>query len=218
MLPTSLTTLLSTRILRLERLFSGRSANYIPKGAPETWTTEQFDYLANEMGQASMETYAGAIKAASVVFWHSVLDAVTLDLCQVTTIVAPEAWDFEVGRKTVPLDNVRSSNYVDLRSRALRKRLEELDRESVVKKIEILYKCCGIEKIWSSVEGYSFDLTRVQQIDGRRHEIVHGNGLMAVSKINEADIDYLASTARHLCVMVAVHFSLKFAPIESFAK
>ena len=133
-------------------------------------------------------------------------------------LLRPEAWDFEVGRKTVPLDNVRSSNYVDLRSRALRKRLEELDRESVVKKIETLYKCCGIEKIWSGVEGYAFDLTRVQQIDGRRHEIVQGNGLMAVSKINEADIDYLASTARHLCVMVAVHFSLKFAPIESFAK
>lgn len=76
--------------------------------------------IQNMTEQTIRETEV-AMNAASIVFSHSVLDAAVFDYCRVTALIAPGDWGSVVERRSVPLGEVRTSDYDNL----LRQKLDE---------------------------------------------------------------------------------------------
>lgn len=68
--------------------------------------------------------------------------------------------------------------------------LKELERRSLLTKIDLLVARCKPPADWSPIDGYQFDRSRLQRLDELRHKIVHGSGLVEVNPTTEDDFKH----------------------------
>src|SRR5262249_5409830 len=130
------------------------------KGTPEI-----ADSLAAGMTDATMSQAAASVDAASLIFMHSILDGVALDYCRVTAMLAPERWADLVKDRQIKLEEVKGATYDQLLRTALGQYFERLERESLLRKVEMLYRACDPPKAApSAVKGYTFDRERLERI------------------------------------------------------
>ncbi len=160
-----------------------------------------------------------SVDAASIVFMHSVLDAAALDYCRVTALSAPHEWEEVLKERKVNLIDVRGTTFDQLFQKTLDRYFEGLERESLLWKIDLIYKMCPLPKgAPSEVNvkgGYIFDRGRLATIDDLRHGIIHGTRLGR--PINNAfeDLEYMLHTTTHLLTLVARRFGLKLDPADA---
>jgi hypothetical protein len=175
------------------------------------------ELLSTSLTQTTTANAVASVDAASFVFIHSLLDAAALDYCRVAALLDISPWADLVSRRQISLAEMRDTTY-DAVARAMVDRyLKQLERESVVRKIDVLYRACPPARgAASGVRGYTFDRERVERLDKRRHDIIHGSGLGKPIHDAHADLEFLLHTANHLLILVADRFGLKINP--SYAK
>ena len=149
------------------------------------------------------------LDAASLVFAHSMLDGAALDCCKVAALLAPIDWLPWVENRKLPLSEIRGRCFDELLSLKLNELIADLERASLLKKVDQLFALCCPPKNWCPIEDYTFDRDRLERVDHLRHEIIHGERLGRSIPSCEKEIDYLARTPFLLMELVTFRYGLE---------
>ena len=168
--------------------------------------------MAAAMTDATLKDAQAALDEASIVFAHSLLDAVAFSYCRVAALVCPFDWEPVLKDRCIRLGDLAGASYDDLVRAALEKYLKDLEKESVLRKVDELYRICQPPANWSGAVGYEFDRNWLAQIDDQRHRIVHGPVLGALTGGIEGDLEYLLKTEAHLLGLLEVRYRIRIDP------
>ncbi|MBV8658701.1 MAG: hypothetical protein JO142_12830 [Burkholderiales bacterium] len=152
------------------------------------------------------------LDSASLVFAHSILDAALLDLCDVCSMLAPRDWLPVLALKKVDIGSVFNKGMDDLLHELIQKKLEELERESLLKKVDLIFQLCQPDGRVVEPAGFRFDRDRLLSLDGFRHEIVHSNGKRDDSRDIDADLEFMRNCGLHLWCHVNLRYGIRLDP------
>jgi len=172
------------------------------------------DKLSTELAQKQIESYRIAIDSSSIILAHSALEAAAFDYFRVIEIVAPlEDLEKYVIKKQISLEELKASNYSDLMRQKIHKFVDDLDGKALLEKIDKLFEICQPPSRYSSIEGYVYDRNKVERLDKLRHEIVHGDGIVAALPNCFEEIRYMRDTSNHLMKLVNNKYNVKMNEI-----
>lgn len=181
----------------------------------EFGSTEAF---ARPLTEQTMAGYQSSIDAASLIFAHSILDATAYDYCRVAAIANPEAWEDVVDKKTVTLAELKKTDYVTALREKVGAYLKQLERDSLLWKIDRLFAVSKPESSFAPIQDYAYDRTRISSLDERRHGIVHKQLLAKPVTTSDDEIWYFLSTGNYLMSLVGRHFGLRINPQDVLAR
>jgi hypothetical protein len=167
--------------------------------------------LGSALTSNQLSVFGLSVDAASLVFMHSALDAAIQDLCRVCALVAPSDWEQFLGERKVALSDLKSSDYMTIFHQRLTQYLADLERESLLKKVDRIFQLCQPPQGFARA-GYSFDRNRLDKLDRDRHAIIHGDG--AVRTEVEQALEYLLNTGLFLFEMVNRRYGVKMDPVS----
>lgn len=175
------------------------------------------DKFATEMTRRTIEQASVSVDAASIVFTHSVLDAAALDYCKVTALVAPKDWEASLEQRQVTLGEVSKEGYEAVLGKKLSSLLEQLERESLIKKVELLFARCQPPTGFAPIGHYTFDMNRLKWLDNLRHAIIHGQGLGAPIASAADEVEFLMKTSLFLMCLINEKYGMKLNPLYAFS-
>lgn len=132
-----------------------------------------------------------------------------------TALHAPRDWEQDLKNTQVQLVETKSKSYDQLLQDKLDERLEKLERESLLTKVDRLSARCTPPSGWSPMEGYAFDRERIKQFDDQRHEIVHGKALgksLTLFQVSDENLFYVQQTGMFLMGLVNFKYHLRIDP------
>jgi hypothetical protein len=156
-----------------------------------------------------------SLDAAVLVFYHSLLDATVFDYCRVTVLHAARDWEQDLKNTQVQLLETQSKSYDQLLQAKLDERLEKLERESLLTKVDRLFARCSPPSGWSPMVGYAFDRERIKRFDDQRHEIVHGKALgkpLTLFQVSDENLVYVQKTGMFFMGLVNFKYQLRIDP------
>lgn len=168
--------------------------------------------LIQQMSRQTIDAFQASVDAASLVFAHSILDSAALDYLRVTALISQRDWIFALKDKKIPLVNFEKSSFDQLLEQELNKYLDALDRESLLRKLDLLFSFCKPPSNFEPLENYNYNRERIQQLDRIRHGIVHGEGPVTTLPNGDDDIDYLQKTCWFLMSLVNQKYGVKIDP------
>ncbi len=151
--------------------------------------------------------------AAALVFCHSVVDAAAYGCCRITAVVDQKSWEDGVLDRKVSLRDLRSSSIEAMVSVIVERRVSELEGDSLLKKIDVLYERCKPPTKWAFSPSYSFDRERLGRIDDLRHRIVHEDGFNEIAPDAPKQVNYLVLTGYHLFHLIKLRYGLNLPPM-----
>lgn len=178
------------------------------RGTEEEWVVLRSKVIA--AAKTSMvASQQGMAKAAALVFWHAAAEATAYDLCVLIGKMDPTRWDSVLSNKRIEFREVLESDADAIRQRLLKQYLKAFEQLSFVAKLDQLHNMCGGGRTWTWSKLYKYNEDLLKEIDGKRHEMVHGNGLKSAHKLSDDDLDYLRTTPLYLLNLVAYSFELQ---------
>lgn len=137
---------------------------------------ENYKAAAGIATQAAFESVTALVDSASLVFAHSVFDATLSDYCHVCALRDPLRFvDLLGDRKVSLIDSQRESRYGIL-WRAVESYLAQIERESIIKKSNVLHQLTKPDKSFFATGpiDFTYSVPRLETIDELRHQAVHG--------------------------------------------
>jgi hypothetical protein len=150
-----------------------------------------------------------AIDAASIVMAQSILDDCAWSYLKVCALVAPEDWRTQIDARKIELKAVREQKYEDLRDGMIEARLEQIGRESVLVKIDLLFALCRPPTDYAPMNNYAYERDRLERIDKARHTIIHENGFVTSLATIEEDLVFISKTAWFVMGLVNHKYGLR---------
>jgi len=99
----------------------------------------------------------------------------------------------------------------EIRMDLIESRLKELERGPLLMKIKTLLSLCKPAADHSPVGGYKFDEKRIEEIDTKRHRIIHENTFGRALTGVEQDLEYLQQTVHFMLALVNHHYSVRIS-------
>jgi hypothetical protein len=159
--------------------------------------------LIKEMTQSTARSFKQSLDAASLIFAHSILDAALFDCLRISALAAPEEWMQFLGKRTVALNELGEKTRAEHLREAIKRELNQFERESLLKKVDRLFQLCKPKKSIFLTNGFQFDRDRLKELDNLRHAIVHAPEYeKQFSKLLE-DLDFLRKSGLHIASMIA---------------
>jgi len=170
------------------------------------------DSLASKMEKEEIKNFVSSLDAASLVFAHSILDGAALGYCRVISFAMPITWEPFIEKKKLSIEEIRNLTHEEILKICVKKYIDGLANESLLKKIKRLFQVCRPEPGFSSINNYSFDMERLEALDKMRHEIVHGFEPLVNLPKGDDDIWFLQQTSNFLMTLVNMRFNIKINP------
>ena len=162
------------------------------------------------MAEKQIESYQTSIDASSIVLAHSIIDAAAFDYFLVIEMVAPlEDWDPFINKRQVVLENLKNRSYEDIVRQTISKYIQELERKSLLEKIDKLFQICKPPAKFYPIRNYVYNRDRIEKLDSLRHDIVHGDGLPSPLVTCDQDIKYMQKTSNFLMALVNHKYDIK---------
>lgn len=171
-------------------------------GSETTWGEGTKKLLRTGMTEGAITNARAAIDAASLVFAQSVLDDCAWSYLKVCSLANPADWEPIIAEKKASFAAYSGKPHDVLRDEMIKEKLEQLERDSLVKKVDILFQLCMPPKGYAPLNNYAYDRDRLEKIDGARHAIIHRNGMgKPVANIDD-DLDFISKTTKYLLALV----------------
>lgn len=167
------------------------------------------DKFAQKLTAQQQEQCRAAIDSAILVFAHSILDAAALDYISIAALVAPEDAVRFVSDRRVPLAEIEKHSYEDLRTKHIEAWLEQIERESLLKKMDVTHQLCQPPADFDEIEDYKYDRDRLMRLDRLRHDVVHGEADQKDFKFSEDDLHFMHRTWAYLFALVHTRYNLR---------
>lgn len=187
-------------------------------GSPSSLSDDLKQFIRASMTVTAVANARKAIDAASLVFAHSLLDDFVWSCCRVCSIIAPQDWDPFVEKKKVHFAMLRGSSAEAIRDELIQETLSQLERESLLKKVDMLFRLCNPPKDFAPMSNYTFDRKRLAAIDNQRHRIIHANGLKAEIENVDDGLEYVIKTSNFLMGLVNQRYGVRIHPLKVFAQ
>ena len=158
--------------------------------------------MQTEVTKLVLNNASAAIDAASLVFAQSIVDDAAWSYLKVCSLIDPIAWEGQVEDRKVLIKEFKERSYESIRADLIDARLKQLGRESLLTKIDLLFKLCTPPKDYAPVNDYAYDRSRVERIDGQRHKMIHENGFDTSLPTLEEDLEFLSRTTWFLMGLV----------------
>ncbi|MGA3373167.1 MAG: hypothetical protein ABSC48_15545 [Terracidiphilus sp.] len=185
-------------------------------GTQSPWNEKLKEFLCAGMTNTAIANSRAAIDAASLVFAQSMLDDSAWSYCRVCALIAPKDWEQFLEKKTVDYASVRDHTADAIRDELLTKKLKELEYKSLLEKVGMLFRLCKPPANFAPIEDYTFDQKRLEAIDNRRNQIIHGNGIKVLMTDLDSDLEFVRRTSHYLMAMVNQRFGLRLHPYKVF--
>lgn len=159
------------------------------------------------------------VESSILILSHTLLDTTLLELCKFSTIYHPERWDEDINEKAVRFDVVISNDIQQIRQQILCKKIEELERKSLIEKADVLYKRCKPEANFCKTihNDYAYDRDKLKMYDEQRHDIVHGR-FNPAHQIEGFDnlLLFAEQTGMHFIIMVCKYYDTAISSPKAF--
>jgi len=177
---------------------------------------ELMNLLQNGVTKLVLSSASAAIDAASLVFAQSIVDDAAWSYLKVCAVLDPAAWEDQIEERKVGVKHLKAKSYEDIRAELIEARLMQIGRESLLSKIDLLFKLCPPPKDFAPVNQYTYDRSRIEKIDGQRHNMIHENGFGTPLQTLQKDLEYLNRTAWFLMGLVNRRHGLKISMQQFF--
>jgi hypothetical protein len=171
-----------------------------------------FAGVAKSLTEQSVDTFEASLDAAALIFTHSVLDGAALDWCRVCAMAEPTDFLPMLGDRRIALRDVQRSTFPVLLNGAIKSYLDNLERESLPKKMDLLFRLCQPPAGFEGVQGYQYDRDRLAQLDQLRHDYVHGRARLSRLPNGDDDLLFLQHTGSFMVPLVHQHYGVGIDP------
>ena len=138
------------------------------------------------------------------------LDDALNSFLDITCDVAFDFWRRRVGQKKVELGTLFATPVEELTRTAVRKDLLAMQRESLLKRADVLHEVCTDLK--APLGSYKYDRDKIVRIDKLRQDIVHGDLLgREIAQIDSA-LEYLSRTWDYFFIAMNRSFDVRLDP------
>ncbi len=185
-------------------------------GSDKPLSHEAKEIIRTGMTQGAITNARAALDAASLVFAQSVLDDCAWSYCRVCALANPDDWDTLIGAKKVDFSALRGKAAEKIREELIEAKLSQLERESLLSKVDLLFRLCPPPKDFAPIGHYVFDRDRLERIDGDRHRIIHSNAFGVALTNVEEDLEFVSKTANYLAALVNQKYGIQFHPLKIF--
>jgi hypothetical protein len=168
--------------------------------------------LPARMTRNAVEIFEATLDAASLVFAHSALDAAAYDYCRLCAMVAPRDLLPFVAEKKLALTEVELRPFDKLLEGINKAFLSNLEKESMMRKIDFVFQLCKPPAGFAPMDGYSFSRPRLRRLDELRHKVVHSTGPASRLPDSDADLEFLLKTGYFLMGVVNERYGVKMDP------
>jgi hypothetical protein len=167
--------------------------------------------LAKRITVESMTSAVNLVSAASLVFAHAVFDATLFDFCRVTALWSWREWLEVIKDRKVSVAEVDQATKSRTLMNTVDKYVEQLERESVLKKADMLHKIIikPGENYRTTVRQYEYSRDKLELIDRARHEAVHRLRFRQGFTEIDATVDYLLRTVVYFMGLVHRRYGVK---------
>jgi len=169
---------------------------------------DTIDQWLGTLIQNDAKTYEASLDAASLVFAHSLLDGIAMDLCRVCSLVRPTDFMRWVDQKRFSLADSQHKLWLDLLKMSVSDYLKTVERESIIKKLDLLFSLCQPPKKFEPMAGYRYDRERIQALDDLRHRYVHGAYPAERLTKGDDDLVFLQRTSLFLLGLVNQRYGI----------
>lgn len=169
-----------------------------------------FENEAKRITDKSVTAFESALDAASLIFLHSILDTAAFDWCRVCAVACPDDFMPYIGNRQFTLTEVQAASFSELREKAICRHLETLERESLLKKLDILCALCHPPP--SLLQNYSYDRKRIVDLDTLRHDYVHRGWVGGRLPQGDDDLVCLLNTTSFLFHLVTQRYGIRLDP------
>jgi hypothetical protein len=187
-------------------------------GSRSPWSEEFKRLMSTGITVTVVSNARKAIDAASLVFAQSMLDDSAWSYCRVCALIGPQDWEPFVEAKKIEFAAVRGRSSDAIRDELIQTALSQLERESLLKKVDMLFQLCTPPKNFAPIENYTFERNRLEAIDNKRHRIIHANGLKAELENVDDDLEYVRKTSNFLMGLVHQKYGVQINPLKTFAQ
>jgi len=155
-----------------------------------------------------------AIDKTSIVLGHSILDDIVSECCQVSALLMPDRWTNLIEDRKVNLSEVLQKPAPDISRQLLATYLEQLGRESLLKRLDILNERYQPAPAFQfNGQPYKFDRERLHNIDRHRQRIIHQLELSGNEENSVPDdLLYLEATCFYLIFIVSNKHAISVDP------
>lgn len=168
--------------------------------------------VAAKMADAQLASQNFAIDAACLVFAHTMLDTVAHDFCRIVARAALHDYEpFVAGRKA-KMEDIKALPYDDLLARQVDDYLAWIEKESLLRKLDLLHKLCQPGDAFRKNCEHRYERDRVEQLDAIRHDVVHGRDVAAPLPHGDEDIEYMKRTSSYLLELVHHRYDVRIDP------
>jgi len=163
---------------------------------------ELMEFLQTQVTQLVLSNASTAIDAASLVFAQSIVDDAAWSYLKVCAAVDPAAWEGQIDDRRIGFKDLKTKSSEDIRGELIETRIKQVGRESLITKIDLLFKLCPPPTGFAPLNNYTYDRDRIEKIDAQRHNMIHENGFGTALPKLEEDLKYLYKTAWFLMGLV----------------
>ncbi|MCK4296589.1 MAG: hypothetical protein KAX28_08060, partial [Candidatus Marinimicrobia bacterium] len=168
---------------------------------------------AQQMKDNQMKKFQNTIDATSLIFAHSILDDSAYECCRITLILSPDFWINVIKNRKISLEYLHSNSSENIIKEKCDEYFIQFEKESLLTKIDRLFKICKPEKDYDPIENYKYDREKIKYYDDLRHQIVHKEIPEKCLKNGYAEINYLFKTNFLFFALINYRYDLKFNPL-----
>jgi hypothetical protein len=173
---------------------------------------DKYREFAKDITKKAIASAGSLVSAASLVFAHAVFDATLFDYCRVTALCSWRDWLDVVKDRKVSVAEIEGATKFRTLLNSIDKCLEQLEKESVLKKADMLHRIIKPGNYRPTVREYEYSREKLDSIDRARHEGVHRLQFRQGFAEIDATIDYLRRTVVYFMQLVHFRYGLKVDP------
>lgn len=185
-------------------------------GSETTWGEGTKNLLRTGMTEGAITSARAAIDAASLVFAHSVLDDCAWSYLRACSLANAADWEPIIAEKKASFADYSGKTHNVIRHEMIQEKLRQLERDSLLKKADLLFQLCTPPKGYAPINNYAYDRDRLEKIDDARHGVIHRNGMgKPVANIDD-DLEFISRTANYLLALVNNKYGVQLNIIKIF--
>lgn len=150
----------------------------------------------------------GATGAAGIIYAHAIVDAALYKLCEISASIDSKSWLPFIKDKRVSFQESKADP-TQLEQRLMTEFLVQLERESLIKKTDILFKIVRPKSTRGILAGFRYSRERLLGLDQLRHDLVHKMMFCRNIRQPAAKADYLLRAGEFFHNLLARHYGVQ---------
>jgi hypothetical protein len=155
-----------------------------------------------------------ALYAAALIYSHAILEDVLVRLCELSIKQDSQPWLAIISDRKVAVRDAISKSIDDVKAEALERYAKDFERFTLLDKCQALLGVLRPKTCRRVVPKYNFSLSKLQQLDSLRHDMVHQTKFGATKGRLRDQHDYLLKTAQFFIALTQRKYNFKPLPSE----